>query len=174
MTGGSLWSTTLRACVSCWWDWAMWRCSVSATRAAGRCGCMCVAGRRGRRVGAVAVCCGPTVSGRWCWWTSRRSAAGCGWCGTSAAGAAPATAARRAASLSRRRRSRRRGRCWRLARRGGRHARPGGAARSKTSPRSWAVCGTPSTLRSSAGAPRCSTLTPSGSRECRRWASTST
>ena len=26
---------------------------------------MCVAGRRGRRVGAVAVCCGPTVSGRW-------------------------------------------------------------------------------------------------------------
>ena len=61
--------------------------------------------------GGAAGCCGPTVSDRWRWWTSPRSAARCGWCGTSAAGAAPAAAARRAAPLSRRRRSRRRGRC---------------------------------------------------------------
>ena len=87
---------TLRACVSCWWDWAMWRCSVSATRAAGRWGCMCVAGRRGRRVGAVGGRCGPTVSGRWCWWTSRRSVGQRGWCGTSAGGAARGGAVGRA------------------------------------------------------------------------------
>ena len=111
ITGGSLWSTTLRACVSCWWDWAMWRCSVSATRAAGRCGCMCVAGRRGRRVGAVGGRCGPTVSGRWCWWTSRRSVGQRGWCGTSAGGAARGGAVGRALSLRRPARSRRRGRC---------------------------------------------------------------
>ena len=109
-SGGSLWSTTLRACASCWWDWATWRSSASTTTRVSRWGCMCAVGRRDRPVGTAAGRCGPTVSGRWCWWTSPRSAGRCAWCGTSAGGAAHAMAVRRAQSPSRRRRSRRCGR----------------------------------------------------------------
>ena len=45
--------------------------------------------------------CGLTVSERWSWWTSRRSADRSGWCGTSAAGVAGCKDARLAPSPSR-------------------------------------------------------------------------
>ena len=41
---------------------------------------MCVRGRRDRPVGPVADRCGPTVSGRWRWWTCRRSVGRRCWC----------------------------------------------------------------------------------------------
>ena len=46
--------------------------------------------------GTVALCCGLMGSGRWSWWTSRRSGGRRGWCCTSAGGAARGEDARRA------------------------------------------------------------------------------
>ena len=45
----------LRACASCWWDWATSRCSASTPLPARRCGCTYAAGRRGRAAAAVAT-----------------------------------------------------------------------------------------------------------------------
>ena len=69
--------------------------------------------RRAPRTGVRALRrgrCGLTASGRWSWWTCRRSGDRRGWSGTSGGGAAPIGAVGRARSPSRTLRSRRRGR----------------------------------------------------------------
>ena len=85
ITGGSLWSATLRACVSCWWDWAMWRCSVSTASGVRRWGCTSVGG------------CETGLWGLWRAGVVQRGAAGGvgGPAGVWAGGAARARSARR-------------------------------------------------------------------------------
>ena len=66
--------------------WARLRWWVSTTRKRDRWGWLSVAVGPGRCVRVVAGRCDPRGSGRWCWWTSRRSADRYGSVGGNAAG----------------------------------------------------------------------------------------
>ena len=101
-------------------------------------------------MGSAAGRCGPTVSGRWNWWTSRRSAGRCGSYGTSTGSAARIGAVGRVPSPSRTPRSPRRGRSRPLGRDARRPARLAGRVPSTRPPQSRDAADTRSTRRGGA------------------------